>query len=148
MEAIIFCGIQATGKSTFYQQHFFSTHVRISLDLLKTRNREDVFLAACFSTLQKFVADNTNLLKAERAKYIQQARQHKYKVTGYYFRSDLEEAIKRNSFRTGKACIPEKGIRGAYKRLELPSIEEGFDELYYVTIENNRFSIKNWKDEV
>ena len=34
MEAIIFTGIQATGKSTFYKQNFFNSHVRISLDLL------------------------------------------------------------------------------------------------------------------
>jgi len=26
MEAIIFIGIQATGKSTFFQQRFFNTH--------------------------------------------------------------------------------------------------------------------------
>jgi len=35
MEAIIFIGIQATGKSTFFQQRFFATHVRINLDMLK-----------------------------------------------------------------------------------------------------------------
>lgn len=148
MEAILFCGIQATGKSTFYQQHFFSTHVRISLDLLKTRNRESIFLAACFNTSQKLVIDNTNLLKSEREQYIQQAREYRFKVTGYYFSSNIEDAIRRNSLRTGKARIPEPGVRGAYKRLELPSLVEGFDELYYVTIEDNEFLIQNWKNEI
>ncbi|MBN1315005.1 MAG: hypothetical protein JXA42_06040 [Anaerolineales bacterium] len=38
MQAVIFIGIQATGKSTFFKERFFNTHVRISLDLLKTRN--------------------------------------------------------------------------------------------------------------
>ncbi|RFS26990.1 ATP-binding protein [Chitinophaga silvatica] len=148
MEAIIFCGIQAVGKSTFYQQHFFATHVRISLDLLNTRNRESVFLDACFKTQQKLVVDNTNLTKVERAKYIELARQNNYKVIGYYFSSKVSEAIQRNSNRTGKAFIPEKGIRGAYSRLELPSANEGFDELYYVTLENNQFSINPWSDEI
>ena len=40
MEAIVFIGLQASGKSSFYKERFFSTHVRISLDLLRTRNRE------------------------------------------------------------------------------------------------------------
>jgi predicted kinase len=30
MEAVILVGIQASGKSTFYAQRFFDTHVRIS----------------------------------------------------------------------------------------------------------------------
>ena len=47
MEAVIFIGIPATGKSTFYQERFAGTHVRVNLDLLKTRRREDRLLAAC-----------------------------------------------------------------------------------------------------
>lgn len=70
MQAIIFCGIQASGKSTFYQQHFFHTHVRISLDLLRTRYRENLFLDACLRTQQRFVVDNTNPTAVERAKYV------------------------------------------------------------------------------
>jgi hypothetical protein len=49
MEAIIFCGIQATGKTGFYKERFLQTHVRISLDLLKTRYREDLLLDACIA---------------------------------------------------------------------------------------------------
>jgi predicted kinase len=40
MQAIIFMGIQACGKSTFYHHKFALTHVRINLDMLKTRHRE------------------------------------------------------------------------------------------------------------
>ncbi|MEN3294973.1 MAG: hypothetical protein V7642_4226, partial [Burkholderiales bacterium] len=42
MEMLLFIGIQASGKSTFYKERFFDTHVRISMDLLRTRNRESV----------------------------------------------------------------------------------------------------------
>jgi len=44
MEAIIFCGIQATGKTTFFKERFFKTHMRISLDQLNTRNKELRFI--------------------------------------------------------------------------------------------------------
>jgi hypothetical protein len=44
MEAVVFSGVQGVGKSTFYRERFFATHVRINLDMLRTRNREDVLL--------------------------------------------------------------------------------------------------------
>lgn len=148
MQAIIFCGIQATGKSTFYKKHFFRTHVHLSLDLLKTRHREDVFLQACLSTQQAFVVDNTNPTKAERAKYISAARQRKYKVIGYYFKSDIQDALTRNALRTGKENIPEVGVRATYKKFELPGLDEGFDELYIVEIKENDFLIKAYLNEI
>ena len=40
MELIVFCGIQGSGKTTFYRERFFNTHLRISLDLVKTRERD------------------------------------------------------------------------------------------------------------
>src|ERR1700732_3621890 len=60
MEAIIFIGIQGAGKSTFYRERFFDTHVRINLDMLRTRKREEQLLAACLDAGQSFVVDNTN----------------------------------------------------------------------------------------
>jgi predicted kinase len=35
MEAVIFVGIQGSGKSTFYNERFVDTHIRINLDMLK-----------------------------------------------------------------------------------------------------------------
>jgi predicted kinase len=40
MEIVILMGIPASGKSTFYQQRFSTTHLRINLDMLRTRRRE------------------------------------------------------------------------------------------------------------
>lgn len=148
MEAIIFCGIQATGKSTFYKERFFNSHVRVSMDLLKTRHREDRILEVCVKTQMPFVADNTNPTKAERAKYIELAKMNRYKVIGYFFQSRINEAIERNNQRLGKEVIPERGIRGTFARLELPSFVEGFDELYFVSLENNTFTITHWQDEI
>ena len=145
MEAIIFTGIQATGKSTFYIERFLNSHVRISMDLLNTRNKEQVFLDICFAVHQAFVVDNTNPMRSERSRYIQQAKLHQYRVIGYYFLSDPKEVLERNKKRTGKERIPEAGIRGAYNRLELPSYDEGFDELYYVKLGDNKFIVNDWK---
>lgn len=35
-ELVIFCRIQATGKSTFFQRNLFHSHLRIGLDLCRT----------------------------------------------------------------------------------------------------------------
>ncbi len=149
MEAIIFIGIQATGKSAFFQQRFFNTHVRINMDMLRTRNRERVLLAACLEAKQPFVIDNTNLTRQGRAGYISQAKAAGFSVTGYYFKSALQAALERNRQRSGKALIPEKGIFSAHRKLELPSFDEGFDRLFYVEIaEGGRFIVKEWSDEV
>ena len=145
MQAVIFCGIQATGKSTFYKTHFFDTHVRISLDLLRTRHRERVFLQSCLQTRQRFVVDNTNPTVSERQVYIQVAKAAGYEVIGYYFESKADEAVRRNKERTGKEYIPEKGIYGTRKRLQIPAFAEGFDALFYVRIEEPAgFYIREW----
>ncbi|KAA9340616.1 AAA family ATPase [Adhaeribacter soli] len=141
MEAIIFCGIQATGKSTFYKERFFRTHVRISMDLLNTRNKEARFLDLCLKLQQRFVIDNTNPTIAERKRYIEAARNRKFKVIGFYFKSKVEDAIRRNAVRQGKEFVPEIGIRGTVKKLEAPTFAEGFDLLFEVALSDGDFKV-------
>ena len=149
MEAVIFIGIQATGKSTFYKERFFKTHIRINLDMLKTRSREDILLDACIKAKQPFVVDNTNPSIEDRKKYIDIAKNAKFRVVGYYFQSNIANAIMRNEKREGKECIPLAGIKSTHAKLQLPSLEEGFDELYYVKIDDeNKFVVEEWKNEI
>jgi predicted kinase len=148
IEAIIFVGIQATGKSTFYMKKFFKTHIRINLDMLKTRNREKILINACIEAKQKFVIDNTNPVVEDRRKYIEILKKAKYKIICYYFSSNLSESINRNDLRIGKEKIPLVGLKSTYSKLEKPNYKEGFDEIIYVKIENNNFVVKEWKNEV
>ncbi len=147
MQAIIFTGIQATGKSTFYKENFINTHVRINLDMLKTRARESIILEACIKAGQSFVVDNTNPAVADRKKYIDMAHGARFKVIGYYFHSDLNEAIKRNKERKGRENVPLPGIRSTHARLEAPTMGEGFDELFYVRMgQDGNFIVDNISD--
>lgn len=143
MQLIIFSGVQASGKSTFYLEKFYKTHLRINLDMLKTRHREKIIFQACILGKAKCVIDNTNPTAADRAQYIQQAKHAGFEVIGYFFETDLKSALKRNQTREGKACIAEVGVRATYKNLERPCFEEGFDLIYNVKIlENQQFSIE------
>lgn len=146
MEAVIFTGIQGSGKSTFFKERFADSHIRINLDMLRTRHREKLILEACLEAKQRFVVDNTNLTREDRRRYILKAKEFGFKIIGYYFETDLENAVERNNRREGKAKVPEKAVRGAFKRLEIPSFDEGFDELYRVrTNEENFYIIEPWK---
>ncbi len=134
MEAVLFIGIPGSGKSTFYRQRFFDTHVRINLDMLRTRRREQLLIAACIAGKQRYVIDNTNVTQADRAPYIAQAKTAGFRVVGYYFEASLGECIARNKARPEGRAVPVKGIAAKYHRLQAPAREEGFDELYQVTI--------------
>lgn len=134
MEAIILVGIQASGKTTFCKERFFNTHVRINLDMLRTRHRERLFLSTCIESQMRFVVDNTNPTVEERAKYIEPAKQAGYRIVGYFFDSPVSDSLRRNALRIGEECIPEVGVLGTYKRLRRPTLEEGFDELFAVEI--------------
>jgi predicted kinase len=149
MEMVILIGIQATGKSTFFQKRFADTHVRINLDMLKTRHRERRLIETCLEIQQRLVVDNTNPSRADRAAYINVAKQAGFRVSGFYFQSKTSDAINRNATRDQSRRIPEKGILGTSARLELPSLDEGFDELSHVMMDGRGgFEVKEWQDEV
>ena len=149
MEAIIFIGIQGAGKSTFYRTHFFNTHIRINLDMLKTRHREHIFLQACLVSQQRFVVDNTNSTVENRKRYIIPAKAKGFRVAGYYFQSELEDCKQRNNQRPPEQIVPLVGLLATSKKLVLPSWQEGFDAIYSVKTDlNYSFIVEEWQREI
>ena len=147
MQAVIFCGIQASGKTTFYRERFFETHVRISRDLLRTRAREEILIGACLKAQQPFAVDNTNAKAADRARYIGPALAAGFEVIGYFFDADARAAFERNRRRPGRAAIPAAGLFGTRKRLEVPRLDEGFSRLYRVEIvDEGGFQVTPWQE--
>jgi tRNA uridine 5-carbamoylmethylation protein Kti12 len=143
VEAIILIGIPGSGKSSFYKERFYTTHLRVNRDMLKTRQREHALIETCFKLKQRFVLDNVNATRADRSELIAAAHVARFRVIGYFFQISTRVAVARNKDRSGKAQIPLVGIFGAYKRLEPPSCEEGFDQLFVVTIAADRNFIVN-----
>lgn len=148
MEMVIFIGAQASGKSSFYRQRFSDSHVRINLDMLRTRHRESILLNACFEASQSFVVDNTNPCVADRGKYFELAsrsREKQLRMTGFYFQSSIESCISRNRGRAVTQKIPEHAIAATVRKLELPSFKEGYDRLHFVRIVDGEFVVEDWK---
>ena len=147
-EAVVFTGLPASGKSSFYKERFFTTHVRISLDLVKTRRRERLLLETCLATGLRFVVDNTNPTRADRHRYIELAKERQLTVVGYYFESSIDDCLKRNAGRLGTERVPDIAVFVAARKLELPSFDEGFDRLYDVRLAEVGFTVEECRGEV
>ena len=132
MQAVVFCGVQGSGKTSFYRYRFFETHVRVSLDMLRTRRRERLLVEACIAARQPFVVDNTNPTAAERRRYVEPARAAELEVVGYWFQAGRDEALAVNLARPQDRRLPTRSVLGTLARFEPPRREEGFAALYAV----------------
>ena len=132
-ELIIFVGLQASGKSTYYHTHFAATHVHVSKDLMKNaRNREEQqrqMIEAALAAGRSVVVDNTNPTPVIRAPLIELGRRHGASVHAYYFETPVREAVARNRLREGKARVPDVAIFVTAKKMVPPGFREGFDEV-------------------
>jgi predicted kinase len=149
VSAVILIGAQAAGKSTFYRRYFANTHLRINLDMLRTRAREAELIALCCRLEQPFAVDNTNPTAADRARYLRPAAAAGFSASGYYFSSRVRDLLARNRRRPEAERVPDKAIFGTVARLELPAFNEGFEQLFYVRLNaETGFKIEPWRDEV
>lgn len=129
LECVILVGVPGAGKTTLYRQRFAATHERV-----ENKGRVDAALEAGAS----IVVDTTNPRRADRAPIIAAARARGARVVGYFFDVTTRAAVARNAVRTGKDRVPNVAIFTVAKRLEPPTLNEGFDELYRVTIGDDR----------
>ncbi len=138
VELIIFVGLQASGKSTFFRERFAATHEHVSKDLFpsnrNSNRRQTQLIEAALEQGSPVVVDNTNPTVEDRRALIVLGREFGARIVGYYFESDTRRCVGRNRRRSGKERVPDVAIFATAKRLVAPSYSEGFDELYCVSI--------------
>lgn len=132
-QAIIFTGLQGSGKTTYYNDHLAATHQHISRDVLRTAEREAAAVSECLRAGRSFVLDNTNATRSSRASFIRQAKEAGFEVHAYFFEIPVRTAIGRNNHRKDKKPIPVPAILRMTKHLEPPALDEGFDEIRTIT---------------
>jgi predicted kinase len=134
-EAVIFVGLQGSGKTTYFRDHFAATHEHVSLDVQRTAERQAALIDECIRAGRSFVVDNTNATRVARAPFIGQAKAAGFRVISYFFDTPVRTAIGRNNHRKDKKPVPVPAILRATKRLERPALEEGIDEIRIVAAE-------------
>lgn len=144
-QVIIFIGIQASGKTAFYNKELSAhNYTHINLDKLKTRHQERLLLDDCIKLNKSFVVDNTNPTTIDRERYISITKSNGYEIIGIFFQSRIKDCIVRNTNRENSVPIP--AICNTQDKLQMPHYEEGFDKLYFVRLSNNDFEIFDWKN--
>ena len=146
LELVIFIGLQASGKSTFFRGRFAATHELISKDLFpnnRNRNRrQEELIGAALSAGRPVVVDNTNPTVEDRRALVRQGREHGAKIVGYYFESTARECVERNRLRTGTGKVPDVAIYATAKKLVSPSYSECFDEIFRVRLTGFSFEVR------
>src|ERR671932_2710212 len=137
-ELVIFVGLQASGKSTFFRARFAASHTHVSKDRFRNNKnpnkRQAQLIEAALQEGKSVVVDNTNPTAEERRPLIELGRRYGAMIVGYYFESEVRRCLERNRQRTGKAQVPDVALYATAKKLVPPSYSEGFDELYGVHI--------------
>jgi predicted kinase len=135
---VILIGLPASGKTTFYQRRFAATHRHISKDHWPNASKKDArqaeLIRHALAMGESVVVDNTNPSIADRAQVIAVARELGARVIGYHFTATTREAVGRNRGREGRQRVPDVAIFTKAKRMTVPMVEEGFDELHRVAI--------------
>ncbi|HYT34226.1 MAG TPA: ATP-binding protein, partial [Ktedonobacteraceae bacterium] len=121
LELIMFIGLQASGKSSFFHRHFSASYTHVSKDLLRNNGRparrQQQLIEEALQARLSVVVDNTNVTLESRAEVIHVGRLYNATVIGYYFEPQVSQCLERNRQRTGKASVPDVAIFATLKKL-------------------------------
>jgi hypothetical protein len=87
-------------------------------------------------------------MRADRQRYIPDAKEAHFRVVGYFMRSSIADALERNRARPDAKNVPERAVVRTHERLEVPSLAEGFDELFSVRLDplvSTGFIVEPWR---
>lgn len=150
----IMCGIPGSGKSTCAKQLIeknpqikYVSRDEIRFSRLKEGEeyfaQEDMVFWEFTHSIDKWleagydvIADATHLNAGSRHKLMFNIL-HADDVNVIYVATSIEEALRRNSLREGRAQVPEDVIRKMSKSLQVPTIAEGFKSIFFVDGDND-----------
>lgn len=146
-ELVVFTGLQASGKTSFYRERFAATHVHVSKDAWPNARNKDRrqrrLVEEHLRAGQSVVVDNTNPTPGEREPLVSIGRAVGARLSSYVFVVSVEEALDRNAHRAGRARIEDVGIFSVAKRLARPTAAEGFHAHFEVTLTEAGFVVRS-----
>lgn len=149
----VMCGCPASGKSTFILNNIEPDNeyeTRISRDEIRFSmvKEDEEYFSREKEVFREFVslinlaldygytvyADATHLNKASRNKLLRNIHSEKLdSVKCIFMNTSLETALERNKNRIGtRGYVPEEQIKKMYSSIEIPKLEEGFDNIFFI----------------
>jgi predicted kinase len=137
-DVAVLVGLQASGKSTFYEQHLLGRrYALVSKDLFprgarRKQDRQMRLVGEALGSGRSVAVDNTNPSPEEWKPLVAAAHAHGATVTAYWFPPEPVRSLRRNAARRGPDRVPDVGIHATAKRLCRPSRADGFDAVLEV----------------
>ncbi|HEX9050643.1 MAG TPA: AAA family ATPase [Anaeromyxobacter sp.] len=130
VDLVVLSGLQASGKSTFFDARFAASHAHVSQDRFRNARdpaaRRRALVAEAAGAGRSAVVDDTNVSRERRAALVALARALGMRPVLYFFPPDVKASLARNAARAGRARVPDVAIFASRKRLEPPDRAEGF----------------------
>ncbi|MGW0393465.1 AAA family ATPase [Streptomyces sp. NPDC003042] len=137
VDVAVLVGLQASGKSTFYEQRLSGQYELVSKDRFprgarNKQQRQMRLVGELLAAGRPVAVDNTNPSPEEWAPLVELAHAHGATVTAYWFPPDAAGSLRRNAARGGHDRVPDVGVLATLKRLRKPSPADGFDVVHAV----------------
>lgn len=158
----VLCGPAGVGKSTWAYQHMEpEVDVLISRDnirfMLLNDNEpyfavEDKARKMFFNCIEQrsidaecdnVYIDATHLVPKSRAQVMRHIK-GEVKRIAVSFEAPVSIAIERNKQRTGRALVPESVIYNMADNFTIPTLKEGFDEIWHINAEGEIVEKEFW----
>lgn len=124
-------GLSSSGKTMYSKSHYHD-YERISLDEIKNHSRslESKLIEEKLRNGKNIIVDDTNLSKKIRSQHITLAKKYGARITAIHLQTSIG-LIKTRNWRKHPP-LPDKAINKMISQLEIPTEEEGFDQLISV----------------